>query len=216
MFADRRDAGRQLAEKLTGYADEDAVVLALPRGGVPVAAEVAAALDAQLDVIVARKVGAPGRPELGVGAIAEGGEPTFDAQTMQMLGLEPADLDDTVAAEREELQRRVSHYRGDRALPDLQGRTVLVVDDGLATGVTARAALQALRAHDPGRLVLAVPVAASQTVQRIAGEADDVVVVLIPEHFAAVGQWYRDFGQTSDQEVMDLLHTVSQSAAHDR
>lgn len=205
MFADRRDAGRQLADRLVEYRGADTVVLALPRGGVPVAAEVASALGAQLDVIVARKLGAPGRPELGVGAIAEGGEPIFDTRTLAMLGLDPADLEATVDAERAELARRISQYRGDRPLPDVTGRTVILVDDGLATGVTARAALSALRDLKPGRLVLAVPVAAPQTAARMADEADDVVAVSTPEHFAAVGQWYRDFRQTSDDDVLAVL-----------
>lgn len=216
MFADRRDAGRQLAQQLTGYADSDAVVLALPRGGVPVAAEVASALGADLDVIVARKLGAPGRPELGVGAIAEGGEPILDSRTLAMLGLEPADLDDTVGAERDELRRRVGTYRGGRELPDLRGRTVILVDDGLATGVTARAALQALQHRQPARLVLAVPVGAPQTVQRLTGEADEVVAVSTPQNFTAVGQWYRDFAQTSDEEVLAILAAMSQPSAPGR
>lgn len=210
MFDDRRDAGRQLAERLTAYAGDDTVVLALPRGGVPVGAEVAAALGARLDVIVARKIGAPGRPELGVGAIAEGGEPILDLRTLGMLGLKATDLDATVAVERAELDRRVRDYRGGRPLPDVRGRTVIVVDDGLATGVTARAALQALRSMDPARLVLAVPVAAPQTARRILGEADEVVVVSTPERFSAVGQWYRDFAQTPDEDVLALLAAASE------
>ncbi|MEX0659846.1 MAG: phosphoribosyltransferase family protein [Egibacteraceae bacterium] len=205
MFADRRDAGRQLAAQLSHYADADAVVLALPRGGVPVAVEVAAALDAPLDVIVARKLGAPGRPELGVGAVAEGGDPIFDHDALGLLGLDVADLADTVEAERAELDRRVHRYRGERPLTAVRGRTAVLVDDGLATGVTARAALRALRGHGPDRLVLAVPVAAPRTARRMADEADDVVVVATPRGFAALGQWYRDFAQTADEEVQALL-----------
>lgn len=205
MFANRRDAGRQLAERLTAYTGDGTVVLALPRGGVPVAAEVAAALGARLDVLVARKLGAPGRPELGVGAIAEGGEAITDSRTMAALDLQPADLDQTVEDERRELDRRVRRYRGDRPLPDVRGRTVILVDDGLATGVTARAALGALAAKGPARLVLAVPVAAPETARRLAEEVDDLVVVSAPEEFAAVGQWYRDFRQTTDEEVLAIL-----------
>lgn len=212
VFTDRRDAGRQLAEHLERYRGEDTVVLALPRGGVPVAAEVANALGARLDVIVARKIGAPGRPELGVGAIAEGGEPLLDERTLGMLGLLPADLEPTVEAERAELDRRVHQYRGGRALPDLRERTVIVVDDGLATGVTARAALQALRDRRPARLVLAVPVGAPETVRRVQDEADDVVVVATPERFMAVGQWYADFTQTTDDDVLALLDAAQHSA----
>lgn len=210
MFADRHDAGRQLAKRLAEHRDTDAVVLALPRGGVPVAAEIAAVLQAQLDVIVARKLGAPGRPELGVGAIAEGGEPIVDERTLQLVGITEDDLTDTVDAERTELARRVRDYRGGRALPDVEGRTVILVDDGLATGVTARAALDALRGHRPGRLVLAVPVAAPATAMTMEDLADDVVVLHRPESFAAVGQWYDDFTQTSDETVVELLERAQQ------
>lgn len=206
-FADRHDAGQRLAGQLTAYEGEDAVVLALPRGGVPVAAEVARALGAELDVIVARKIGAPGRPELGVGAIAEGGTPILDERSLRLLGLSPPDLEPTIAAEREELARRVARYRGDRALPELENRTVILVDDGLATGVTARAALQALRDRRPRQLVLAVPVSSPDTAEAMTTHADEVVVLHTSEQFVAVGQWYDDFGQTSDDTVMDLLAT---------
>jgi len=180
-------------------------VLALPRGGVPVAYEVARRLRAPLDVIVARKIGAPWRPELGVGAIAEGGEPVFDPAMLAAVGLRAADLDDTVARERAELDRRVRRYRGDRELPSVSGRDAVVVDDGLATGVTARAALRAVRQHDPRRLLLAVPVCASQTVELLRDEADDAVCLHAPADFMGVGQWYRDFAQTSDETVIELL-----------
>lgn len=205
MFADRHDAGRQLATRLGQYGAEDTVVLGLPRGGVPVAAEIAAALDVELDVIVARKLGAPGRPELGVGAIAEGGDPILDPNTLDLVGITRDDLASTIEAERDELARRVRDYRGDRPLPDIEGRTVILVDDGLATGVTARAALEALRTHHPGRLVLAVPVAAPATAQAMTQRADEVVVLHTPDGFAAVGQWYADFTQTSDETVQELL-----------
>lgn len=205
MFADRHDAGRRLAGMLEHYDGSGAVVLALPRGGVPVAAEVARALGGRLDVLVARKIGAPGRPELGVGAIAEGGQPILDERTLRLLRLAPSDLETTIAAEREELARRVSRYRGARPLPALEGRTVIVVDDGLATGVTARAALAALREHRPGRLVLAVPVSSPDTAEAMTEHADEVVVLHTARQFVAVGQWYADFGQTSDETVLDLL-----------
>lgn len=204
-FADRRDAGRQLARHLSHHARPDTLVLGLPRGGVPVAAEVARGLGAELDVLVARKIGAPGRPELGVGAIAEGGEPILDDQTLRLLGLARADLEDTITAEREEVYRRVERYRGNRPLPDVEGRTVVVVDDGLATGVTARASLRALRARAPGRLVLAAPVGSPDTAAALGEDADEVVVVHTPEHFAAVGQWYENFAQVDDEEVRAAL-----------
>ena len=205
FFSDRHDAGRQLAERL---ADQDLVapvVLALPRGGVPVAYEVAHRLGAPLDVVVARKIGAPWRPELGVGAIAEGGEPVFDPTILAAVGLRAEDLADTVARERAELERRVRRYRGDRPLPALRDRDTVVVDDGLATGVTARAALRALRQLQPRRLILAVPVCASQTVDLLADEADDALCLHAPADFMGVGQWYRDFSQTSDDTVVELL-----------
>lgn len=204
-FRDRDDAGRALAELVRPLELVDPVVLALPRGGVPVAAQVAAAVGGVLDVVVARKIGLPGRPEFGVGAIAEGGEPLFDEATLSRLGLTPDDLAETVAQERAELRRRVERYRGGRPLPELAGRQVVLVDDGLATGGTARAALRALRGAGPARLVLAVPVCAPQSAQALRQEADDVVCVLAPADFAAVGAWYERFDQTSDEEVLALL-----------
>jgi putative phosphoribosyl transferase len=204
-FRDRREAGRALAERVRSLGLADPVVLALPRGGVPVAAEVAAALDAPLDVLVARKLGLPGQPEFGVGAIAEGGEPLLDEHVLSRLGLSTHDMADTVAREREELARRVAHYRGERALPDLTGRQVVLVDDGLATGVTARAALRSVRSARPDQLVLAVPVCAPDSARALAAEADHVVCVLQPVGFGAVGAWYERFDQTSDAEVLDLL-----------
>jgi len=204
-FADRVEAGRVLGERVASLGLGDPVVLALPRGGVPVAGEVARALDAPFDVYVARKIGAPGRPELGVGALAEGGEPVFDEALLDALGLQPGDLAATVAREREELRRRVAAYRGDRELEQVKGRDVVVVDDGLATGGTARAALKALRGLSPRRLVLAVPVAPPDTLRALRSLADDMVAVLTPAHFGAVGAWYRRFEQLDDAEVLAAL-----------
>ena len=204
-FHDRRDAGRQLADRLSTLQLEAPLVLGLPRGGVPVAAEVAQALDAQLEVFVARKIGAPHHPEFGIGAVAEGGARVVDGVTVRRLGLTDADLDALARNEQEELQRRVERYRGDRPLPDLRSHTVVLVDDGLATGVTAEAALLALRHLRPARLVLAIPVCAADTVERLRGLADDIVCVHRPDNFHAVGQWYDNFDQTTDDEVARCL-----------
>lgn len=204
-FADRTDAGRRLGERLAALALPDPVVLALPRGGVPVGYEVAAALSAPLDVVVARKLGAPFQPELGVGAIAEGGVLVLEDATLAGVGLTRDDMTDTIERERAELERRVQHYRGSRQLPTIAGRSVVVVDDGLATGVTARAALRSVRRSVPARLILAVPVGPPDAERMMAGEADEVVCLEQPDRLAAVGQWYSDFTQTDDQTVLDLL-----------
>jgi putative phosphoribosyl transferase len=204
-YADRAEAGRVLAARLAPMGLEGAVVLALPRGGVPVGFEVARRLRAPLDVLVTRKIGFPPQPELGVGAIAEGGEPVFDRGLLDRLGLTEDDMAATVRAERAELERRVAAYRGGRALPDVAGRAAVVVDDGLATGGTARAAVRALRGRGPSRLVLAVPVGAEDTVRSLAAEVDDLVVPAAPWDFRAVGQWYRDFDQLTDRDVTGWL-----------
>jgi putative phosphoribosyl transferase len=208
---DRRAAGRLLARKLKGLCSERTVVLALPRGGVPVASEIAKASGATLDVIVTRKIGFPRQPELGVGAIAEGmREPVYDDQMLARLGLTPAELAPVVAAERAELARRVRVYRPGRPPPDVAGRPVIVVDDGLATGVTARAALRSLRAGTfgsgaPGSLVLAVPVAPPSAAEALGADADRVVTLATPRRFASVGEWYESFPQLTDADVLALL-----------
>lgn len=204
-FTDRAEAGRLLAEQLVPLALTDPLVLALPRGGVPVGREIARRLGAPLDVLVTRKIGCPNQPELGVGAIAEGGEPVFDADLLGRLGLTEPDLAETVRRERAELSRRVAAYRGDRPLAPVQGRDVIVVDDGLATGGTARAALAAVRAAAPRRVILSVPVGAAETVKALAAVADDVVVLAAPWTFRAVGQWYVHFDQLTDGDVQELL-----------
>lgn len=184
---------------------EEPIVLALPRGGVPVAAEVAAWLGAPLDVLVARKIGAPHQPELGIGAIAEGGGVVVDDAAVRALGITPALLDDLAGAAQAELHRRVREYRGDRSLPTVTERAVVVVDDGIATGGTAEAALRALRRSHPARLVLAVPVAPPDTAARLRTVADDVVAVITTHRLGSVGQWYEDFTQTTDDEVRRLI-----------
>jgi predicted phosphoribosyltransferase len=204
-FADRAEAGRSLAEHVARCGLVDPVVLGLPRGGIVVAAEVASALGAPLDVLVVRKVGAPGRRELGIGAVAEGGGVVVDDTALHLLGVDRATFDVIAAEERAELDRRVERYRGGRPLPSLTDRDVVVVDDGLATGVTAEAALRAVRRLEPRRLVLAAPVAAVDTAERLRALADDVVCVHIPGRFRAVGEWYDRFDQTTDDEVVAAL-----------
>ena len=204
-FRDRADAGRQLARRLRAAGLADPLVLGLPRGGVPVAYEVAVALGAPLDVFVARKVGAPGHEEYGVGAVAEGGAVVANRGALRALGISDERFAALAERERTELDRRVAAYRGGRPAPDPAGRDVVLVDDGLATGVTAEAALTALRAGGPRRLLLAAPVCAPETAARLTGLADEVVCVAAPEEFVAVGQWYTDFAQTGDDEVIELL-----------
>ncbi len=202
VFVDRRDAGRRLASLLADLAAERPVVVALPRGGVPVALEVARALRAPLDILAVRKIGAPGNPELGVGAIAEDGSVVLDQDLAARVGMTQRLLDETLAAESAELRRRVEAYRDGRAAIDVRGRTVIVVDDGLATGLTDLAAVRALRGRGATRIVVAVPVGSPQAVELVGNEADAVVCHTTPEDFRGVGRWYDDFRAVSDAEVL--------------
>jgi putative phosphoribosyl transferase len=209
-FQDRVDAGRVLAQELRPYAGRpDVVVLGLPRGGVPVAAEVARALGASLDVLVVRKLGVPGHRELAMGAIAPGGVRVLNDDVVQALGIDDSVIDEVAAEETAELERRQKMYRGDRAFPDLADKVVIAVDDGLATGATMRVAVSALRVHRPGRIVVAVPVGARPTCRALGEEADEVVCARTPALFQAVGQWYRDFVPTTDGEIRRLLEGVA-------
>ena len=207
-FADRHSAGRELAERLSSLATEEPIVLGLARGGVPVAYEVAKALRAPLDVLVVRKIGAPGNPEYGIGAIAEGDIRVLDQEAVRHLLVSVEELQAAVARARVEVDARVQRYRGGRPPLGAKGRTAIVVDDGLATGGTARAALRAVRAQDPRSLVLAVPVGAPETVKALRDEADKVICLLKPELMRAVGLWYEHFEPTSDAEIAQLLAGV--------
>jgi predicted phosphoribosyltransferase len=205
-FRNRTDAGRRLAEKLAAYADRpDVLVLALPRGGVPAGYEVAWTLGAALDVFIVRKLGVPGREELAMGAVASGGVRVLNDEIVRGLGISEDEIDAAVARELQELGRRGRLYRGDRPPPDVAGRTVILVDDGLATGATMRAAVAALRQQHPARIVVAVPTASPDTCESLKAEADDVICAMTPEPFFAVGHWYEDFTQTTDNEVRELL-----------
>lgn len=204
-FLDRRDAGRLLAAELLALADRQPVVVGLPRGGVPVAEEIAVAFGAALEVLVVRKIGAPHNPEYGIGAIAEDGTRVLDREALTALGIDEATLEGTLARESAELRRRVEAYRGGRPLPPMPGRTVIVVDDGVATGVTDTVAVRAIRRLRPRRLVLAVPVCAPDSAARLRAEADELICLLEPERLNGVGQWYDDFAQVSDAEVLAAL-----------
>lgn len=206
IFSDRSAAGKTLARHLLKYKDrEDVLVLALPRGGVPVAFEVAQALRVPLDVFLVRKLGVPGHEELAMGAIATGGVRVLNDDVVGSLRIPPRVIDAVAANEMEELKRRELEYHGDRPEPDVRGMTVILVDDGLATGSTIRAAVRALRQQNPARIVVAVPVSAPQTCDEYQIGADEIICTSTPEPFYGVGEWYDDFSQTTDKEVRDLL-----------
>ncbi|HEY6753018.1 MAG TPA: phosphoribosyltransferase [Rubrobacteraceae bacterium] len=204
-FEDRRDAGRRLAGKLSRFEDERTVVFALPRGGVPVGYEISRSLGAPLDVFVSRKLGAPGQPEFGIGAVAAGGVRVLNEDVVRRLGIPDDYVQKITAQELAEVGRRLRYFRGERPETEVGGRTAILVDDGLATGVTARAAVQALRLRKPRRLVLAAPVCAAQTADVLLRTVDDLVCLESPSDLGAIGFWYRNFEQTSDEEVVELL-----------
>jgi predicted phosphoribosyltransferase len=206
IYRDRIDAGKQLAARLSDYADrDDVLVLALPRGGVPVAYEVAKALHAPLDIFLVRKLGVPGHEELAMGAISTGGVRVINADVVDHLRIPARVIDAVVDAELRELERRERLYRGARAEPDVSGKTVILVDDGLATGSTMRAAVEALRQQNPARIVVAVPVSAPETCDEYRMGVDEIICAQTPEPFMGVGMWYRDFSQTTDEEVREIL-----------
>ena len=214
-FLDRYDAGRRLAARLTKFADQqDVMILALPRGGVPVAYEVARALNAPLDVFLVRKLGFPGHPELAMGAIATGGVRILDHFLIQMYAVRSEDIDRITASEQRELERRERTYRDDRPPPDVKDHTVILIDDGLATGSTMRAAVEALRQEGARKIVVAVPVAPPDTCDAMKSEVDEIICAVTPEPFRAVGIWYADFGETTDDEVRDLLARAERDTPH--
>jgi putative phosphoribosyl transferase len=213
VFADRQEAGRALGARLDYLRDPSPVVLALPRGGVPVAAEVADALNAPLDVILVRKLGVPSQPELGMGSIGEGGVRVINEEVVAAAGLDRSDIDAAETRERHVIEARGADYRRGRTPTPLEGRTAIIVDDGIATGSTALAATEVVRARGAARVVVAAPVASQQAVSRLAEHADEVICLETPRSFWAVGQWYEDFSQTTDAEVIELLETAAGSPA---
>ena len=217
IFHDRIEAGRLLAGELMPYANQPGViVLGLPRGGVPAAFEVASALGAPLDVFIVRKLGTPGQRELAMGAIASGGIRVLNEEVVRGLGIAPEVIDAVSADEERELQRRELAYRGSTSGPEARGKTVLLIDDGIATGSTIRAAIRALRAQHPARLIVAVPVAAASTCRELRPDVDDLVALMTPEIFHGVGEWYEDFRQTTDAEVVEWLQRARENLASAR
>jgi len=212
-FEDRRDAGRKLAAKLTRFRDGRCVVFGLPRGGVPVGYEISRSLGAPLDVFVSRKLGAPDQPEFGIGAVAAGGVRVLSTEVIRRLGIPDEYVERVTAQEIAEVNRRLRFFRGGRPEIEVAGRTVILVDDGLATGVTAHAAVEALKKRKPGRLILAAPVCAAQTAQLLAPRVDELLCLVSPSDLGAIGLWYRNFDQTTDQEVVQLLEEARNQRA---
>lgn len=214
-FQDRRDAGRKLAQKLLHYANrQDVIVLALPRGGVPVAYEVALALKLPLDIFIVRKLGLPGHEELAIGAIASGGIRVLNKDIIRTLNIPEEVVNQVAKREMQELQRREQSYRGNLPAPEVRNRTVILIDDGLATGASMRAAIVGLRTQHPARIVVAVPTAAPETCEAFETEVDEIVCAITPEPFLGVGRWYEDFSQTTDEGVRLLLQAVRRQLVH--
>jgi putative phosphoribosyl transferase len=205
IFLNREDAGRRLAQRLEKYKGADTIILAVPRGGVVVAYQVAKALGAPLDVVIPRKIGAPGQPELAIGAVGENGVCVLDEEIIRYLGVSETYIRQEAERQRQEIERRWKLYRGDRPFPDVKGKTVILIDDGIATGYTTIAAVRVIRNKQPAKIVLAVPVAPIDSIAKLRSEVDEIVVLETPEPFFAVGAWYQEFGQTSDEEVIKLL-----------
>lgn len=205
MFENRQEAGKKLASELLKYRKENPYVLAIPRGGVPIGYEIAQVLQAPFDVIVVRKIGLSGNPEFGIGAIAEGGVKELDATTIEALGIDEMEIKNAIELEEKELERRVNIYRGDKHLPDLTGRVVILVDDGMATGVSARAAIKAVGKFHPKKIIFATPVCHKDTAESLRSKTVNVFCLAEPLEFMSVGAWYRNFEQVSDEEIINLL-----------
>jgi len=209
------NAGRKLAEKLRAYGNrDDVIVLGIPRGGVPVAFVVAESLKAPLDVFLSRKLGVPGQEELAFGAVATGGVRVLDQELIEAVGVSKAEIEEITRKVRAELERRERIFRGDRPPLDVKGKVAILIDDGIATGSSMRAAINALRQHNPARIVVAIPVAPFSTCRRLRSEVDELVCVDMPESFYAIGQFYADFSQVADDEVTSLIHRAAERAAH--
>lgn len=205
IFENRQKAGKRLAKKLSQFQDENLLVLALPRGGVPIGVEIARALNASLDVIVARKLGAPHNPEFGIGAIAEGNTQVLDKRSIRQIQISKKGLEELIKKEKEELKRRVNLYRKNRSPPLMKDKTVIIADDGLATGVTAKAAINSVKKRKPKQIIFAAPVCAYDTARELKGLADDVICITRPHDFESVGRWYKEFEQINDEEVVNFL-----------
>jgi putative phosphoribosyl transferase len=215
IFRDRRDAGRKLAQELIHYSGRsDVTIFALPRGGVPVAYEVALAINAPMDIFIVRKLGLPGREELAIGAIASGGIRVLNNDIVRILNVPEEVINFVVQRERQELKRRERMYRGDRPMPNVHDRTVILIDDGLATGATMRAAVTGLRAQNPARIVVAVPTAAREVCEAFQFEVDEMICAMTPEPFQGVGKWYEEFPQMNDEEVRNLLEKANRQLLH--